>query len=398
MQTYGLAGSALQRNVRLNERTGYSCTPTRSASLPSWRVLRACATHAAVVVVAALEVSLRLPPDAPVSAVACSALACAVLLARDSYPRATLLATMPGMVLGWSQLATVIALGHVAYRTSAPHRAYAAPALVVLAAVPAWLVTPGFDGGWRERVLGTGTSILLAAGAYAIGRLAVQCRAWRERAGEAAELQEQDRQAHQRSARHEERARLAREMHDVVAHDITLITMQANVLESAPTLEAARESGFVIHQLSSRTLNELRSVISMLRDNSAEQPRRHRLDELAELAETIGVPVHMQPTTPPERVPEDVSTAIYRTVQESLINVRKHAPGATATVRLGSDHDSVWVEIRNSPATAPARKVPSGGYGLAGLAERAMQLDGTFHARSIDDGGFEVTALYPLRR
>nr|WP_281373638.1 histidine kinase [Haloechinothrix aidingensis] len=292
----------------------------------------------------------------------------------------------------------MIALGHVAYRTSSPHRSYAALALVVLAAVPAWLVTPGFDGGWRERVLGTGTSIILAAGAYAIGVLAAQRRAWRERAAEAAELQEQDRQAHQRSARHEERARLAREMHDVVAHDITLITMQANVLESAPTLESARESGSVIHQLSSRTLHELRSVISMLRDNPAEEPRRHGLDELAELAETIGVPVRMQPTMPPERIPEDVSTAIYRTVQESLINVRKHAPGATATVRLGSDHEAVWVEIRNSPRTGPAHTAPSGGYGLAGLAERAMQLDGTFHARSTDDGGFEVSARYPLRR
>ncbi|WP_317494890.1 histidine kinase [Haloechinothrix sp. LS1_15] len=279
-----------------------------------------------------------------------------------------------------------------AYRT---YLGYAVLAMATIAgATLVQLALPG--GSWRDWLLTIGLPLLVAASACVIGVLTHRLRLLRRRVAEL----ERDRAAWQEEQRQqvaaEERARLARDMHDVVAHDITLITMQANALESAGTVEAARETAGVISQLSNRTLDELRAVISMLRAGAEPRDGCHDLSRLECLAEAVGVVTRFHRDPLPQDVPEPVTIAVYRTVQEALINARKHAPGATATVRIGYDGEAVRVEVRNTPPTAAGAPLPSGGHGLAGLAERALLLGGRFHARSTDDGGFEVTARYPI--
>src|SRR5204863_6212246 len=92
-----------------------------------------------------------------------------------------------------------------------------------------------------------------------------------------------------------------------------------------------------------------------------------------------------------------VSAAVYRTVQECLTNVFKHAPGARATVHVLGEGDMLRVEVRNDHAREPATPLPSGGHGLTGLAERARLLGGSFETDPNDDGGFTVRARYPIQ-
>jgi signal transduction histidine kinase len=91
-----------------------------------------------------------------------------------------------------------------------------------------------------------------------------------------------------------------------------------------------------------------------------------------------------------------VSAAAYRTVQECLTNVHKHAPGAAATVRIHRDRDGLRVEVRNERSGQSVSGLPSGGHGLTGLAERARLLGGSFETKDTEDGGFRVRARYPL--
>ncbi|HEX2290986.1 MAG TPA: ATP-binding protein, partial [Pseudonocardiaceae bacterium] len=99
----------------------------------------------------------------------------------------------------------------------------------------------------------------------------------------------------------------------------------------------------------------------------------------------------------PEQLPAPVSQAAYRTVQEALTNVRKHAVGAAAAVRVVGQRDTLMVEVRNDPPHTRPSGLPSGGHGLVGLRERTGLLGGTFHAGPTPEGGFRVEATYPIQ-
>lgn len=110
------------------------------------------------------------------------------------------------------------------------------------------------------------------------------------------------------------------------------------------------------------------------------------------------MPVQLTVEQVPDELPVQVSVAAYRTVQECLTNVHKHAPGAAATVRVAGECDGLRIVVRNACPSPEAGGplLPSGGHGLTGMAERARLLGGTFETTSTDDGGFEVRARYPL--
>lgn len=346
--------------------------------------------------VAALDVWLVIPPEAPTYSIVLSAIACVALVGRRWTPFLVLLATVPGFMVGWSQLAAMLALGFLAHRKGISWQTWTGAGLVLACRFVLWPLEDMLALGWREHVLDLIYGAIVAGMPVAIAWLVLARRDLSRRLADLDASRDRERRLHARAIRADERARLAREMHDVVSHEVTLIAMQANALEQCRTPEAVGAAAGTIRQLSTRTLEELRSLVGVLRSTTHDEPPQPGLSELEYLVRAVEVPVQLEIGDVPDSVPPDVSAAAYRTVQEALTNVHKYAPGSTATVRVSTDDKILRVEVRNDRPTEPARALPSGGHGLAGLAERALLLDGTFHARSTEDGGFEVRADYPI--
>jgi signal transduction histidine kinase len=250
---------------------------------------------------------------------------------------------------------------------------------------------------WREHVLDGIYGVLVAGMPIAIGLLIGARAQLAQKLVELAASRDREQLLHADAVRAEERARLAREMHDVVSHDITLIAMQAGVLAASGDSGNAQQTAQVIRQLSTRTLEELRSLVGVLRSGAADDGPQPGIGELDQLVRGCEVPVQLTVDSVPELLPAKVSAAAYRTVQECLTNVRKHAPGAAATVLILGDGDALNIEVRNDSPSRPVTPLPSGGHGLTGLAERARLLGGSFETSPTEDGGFQVRAIYPVK-
>jgi signal transduction histidine kinase len=217
-----------------------------------------------------------------------------------------------------------------------------------------------------------------------------------------AELAERTREEEARARVAAERVRIAREVHDTVAHAIAIINVQAGVsahiLDRRP--EQAREALRTIAQTSSRALNEMRAVLGVLRDDEddrAPQPGMGQLGELASKAREAGLEVELDHATPAEPLPNAVSNAAYRILQESITNVIRHAgpTRVTVAVRPGSDALELRVtdEGSRTPGLAPSSKP---GKGILGMRERCLLLGGELDAGPLAGGGFEVRARLPL--
>jgi signal transduction histidine kinase len=201
----------------------------------------------------------------------------------------------------------------------------------------------------------------------------------------------------------EQRMAIARELHDVLAHHMSLISVQAGValhlLDEQP--EQARTALTAIRQASKESLGELRSVLELLRHGEEGAPRApapglEALDELVARTSAAGLPVTVEVTGTPRPLPAAVGLAAYRIVQEALTNVTRHAGRpATATVRLRYGPDELAVEVTDD---GPGAEDTSGtGSGLLGMAERAAALGGHLEAGPRPDGGFRVAARLPVR-
>ncbi|MCA2222358.1 sensor histidine kinase [Nonomuraea aurantiaca] len=201
----------------------------------------------------------------------------------------------------------------------------------------------------------------------------------------------------------EERARIARELHDVVAHHMSVIAIQAEAVPLKAAGDPARlEAGLAeIRGLSLEAIAELRQVLGVLRDqdgrtDTAPQPGLDRLDELVSNARAAGLTVGVElPKEPLGALPPAVGLSAYRIVQESLSNAMRHAPGATVTVAVALDDDALRLHVTNGAGAAPGG--PEGtGQGLVGMRERAALLGGTLEAGPIEGGGFQVAATLPI--
>jgi signal transduction histidine kinase len=183
-----------------------------------------------------------------------------------------------------------------------------------------------------------------------------------------------------REARGSERARIAREMHDVLAHRISQVSMHANALAFREdlTAEQMRDSVGIIQQKANEALTDLRTVLGVLRDPDTgaplarPQPTYGDLGDLVGEARASGMHVEYDDRAAPG-MPTVAGRTVYRIVQEGLTNARKHAPGALVTVIVsGSESDGVDVEVRNPVGFAPVNgTTPPSGLGLVGLRERA---------------------------
>jgi signal transduction histidine kinase len=246
----------------------------------------------------------------------------------------------------------------------------------------------------RDAVLAVAWVVtVLAAGEFARERRAQVAAIGRMRAE-----QKRTREEQERRQASEERLRIARELHDVLGHHLSLINVQAGVglhlIDNRP--EQAREALTVIKSASAEALREVRSVLAALRPAEEAAPRTPApgLARLSELTSGAGFPVSTDVTGPPRPLPAGVDRAAYRIVQEALTNVRRHAgPGASATVSVGYAPGRVTVTVvDDGPGAGPAA---DGGNGIAGMRARAAALGGTLDAGPGDGGGWRVEAVLP---
>ena len=222
---------------------------------------------------------------------------------------------------------------------------------------------------------------------------------------ERAERAEAERQEHAERARLQERARIAREMHDVLAHRISLLSMQAGALEFRPEAtpdEVARAAG-VIRASGHQALQDLREVIGVLRDGTAPSPERPQptladLPGLIEESRSAGMIVRDRVRVEDLLgVPAATGRNAYRIVQEGLTNARRHAPGAPVVLTVaGRPQEGLEIELRNAAAHRPERAVaPGSGSGIIGLAERAHLAGGRLEHGRTPTGDHRLWAWLP---
>ncbi|WP_222853943.1 sensor histidine kinase [Fodinicola acaciae] len=256
----------------------------------------------------------------------------------------------------------------------------------------------GPDPLWLQIALPALTVGIVVAIGVAVGARREELRSLRQRA-ESAESEQAARAA---EARIVERHRIAREMHDVLAHRISLVAMQAGVLghrADLPSDQVARLARGVAdgaHQ----ALEELRDVLGVLRasQTGAEppQPSLADLPALVEDARALGADATLTTVDGAATPPEVVARTAYRIVQEGLTNAGKHAPGARVRVSVeGARGDGLRVTVRDSGAAGSYDPPPRSGYGLLGLAERVALVGGTLEHHPVDGGGFVLAARLP---
>ena len=223
---------------------------------------------------------------------------------------------------------------------------------------------------------------------------------------ERAERAEAEQQLRVEQARQQERARIAREMHDVLAHRISLLSLHAGALEfrpDAPADEVARAAG-IIRSSAHDALEDLRTVIGVLREGdegdeaARPQPTLADLPALIDESRAAGMQVRYDWRLPdPASVPAAAGRNTYRIVQEGLTNARKHANGAAVDVTVeGSEGEGLTVEIRNRlPLGVGAAAIPGTGTGIVGLAERASLAGGRLEHGRTTSGDYRLWAWLP---
>jgi signal transduction histidine kinase len=330
-------------------------------------------------------------PERPIN-LAIGIAACLAVPLRRRWPVGLALVLIPSVTVSSAAMgATAVAMAGVA-----AYRSLRTTILVLTLHAAFVLALFGLvAASRREYWQGVVVVLALDAALVASGLLV---RSRRERTKEAEERQ----RLQIEEARHAERERLAREMHDVLAHRISLLAVHAGALEvrrSAPDEE--RQAAAVIRQCAYDALEDLREVIGMLRDEPADpdrpQPTLAGLPELIEQSRQAGTPVTLEDEL--IKTPEYLGRHVYRVVQEGLTNARKHAPGAPVFVRLSSDGDGegLTVGITNPLPAAPASRLPGAGSGLIGLSERMHLVGGRLEHGRTETGEFRLHAWLPWR-
>lgn len=351
------------------------------------------------IALALLDVLLVVPKNAELYSYILSGVACLVLVLRRRYPFLVLLATVPGYLAGWSQLAGMIGLYTLAKKQAWRWPTMAGAVLMMLCRFVIWPLDEFFAQDWAHQVENLLWAVVDAGMPLALGLLVTTRKELVRRVTELAATRERKQQLQAQAIRAEERTRLAREMHDVVSHQVTLIAMQAGALKMTVTDAESREIANTIRRLSTKTLEELRQLVGVLRTAGDEDDCRPDLTDLRRLVSDCGLAVTLNVDGDIETIPAPVSAAAYRTVQEALTNVGKHAPSAAVSVLVQLGEDELVVRVRNGrPRGQRTPALPSGGHGLVGLTERAELLGGSCHAEPSRDGGFVVTSRFPLAR
>ena len=330
------------------------------------------------------------------------------LLARRRWPIPVVLVVLavstPYHLLDYPHEATMPASLVAAFtvaRYSEPQRR-AVAVLVAVAAATVPVVADEASGAPDDALLGVGWLFMaffagLAVRFYQNWTAAVTARLELERADE----------VERRVA--EERVVIARELHDVLAHGLTVANVQASVaahlIDQLPQNDDASlgELSKTLHNLSDTsraTLHELRAVLDVLHRGDAEptEPAPHlgELQRLVEIAEATDVRVDVEADGMSGEVPAAVSVVAYRIIQESLTNVVRHSMAKHATVRLDQDERRLRIGVLDQGPARTSSPVTSTGFGIVGMTGRAQAVGGELSAGPVETGGFEVWASLPL--
>ncbi len=339
------------------------------------------------------------------------------LLWRRRAPVAVMAATLTVFMVGVfvTEAAPAPMLGSLiaAYTvgTSASRRTAAASALVA-GFVPPLLTVALLDAPfpWTISVTGEEPHLLDAVlgslfGIWAATLLGAYVGTRRAYVGElAARAERLEREREERAERAvvEERSRIARELHDVAAHHLSGIALQAAALDRTLPQDAPRMRTMVddIRTESATALSAMRRLIDVLRqddsDGRAPQPTLDDLERLIERARADGVDVTIEGLARPPGLPRDVDLAAYRIIQEALTNVRRHADGASTAITVREGDDGLDIEVVDDGAATIGSDDVEPGHGLLGMRERAALLGGSLVAGPRRDGpGWRVRATLP---
>ncbi|MFG2052660.1 sensor histidine kinase [Micromonospora sp. NPDC048930] len=383
----------------------------------AWARRRPLATDAAFAVALVLvEVAFlllaprELRPAQLWSSLAWSALSAVPVAARRVAP-------WPAVVAALVTLAVLAPLRHtpatqglafvvLTYTMAAHRRARTAAAAAALLWVPVLLANLFVPPASAVRVgpaLLMLNNLLTAAVAYAVGR-AVQARRQSTRMlRERARIAEATQRSLAEQAVADERRRIARELHDVVAHQVSVMGVLATgarrVLRRDP--DAADEAMATVEETGRATLRELRRLLDVLRTDAepdadlAPQPGLTGIEALVEQVREAGLPVTLRVDGPPAPLAEGVALAVYRVIQEALTNALKHAGRATALVRLTWTDGFLAVEVTDT-GRGPTPAADRIGHGLVGMRERVALYGGVLRTGPRAGGGFRVYARIPL--
>ncbi|WP_018503939.1 sensor histidine kinase [Parafrankia discariae] len=295
--------------------------------------------------------------------------------------------------LGWPTIISLYAAGRYA---AVDWRGPAGAAVATTLASVDGLDDPG--PWWQVPVFGS----LVMFGAWYVGRR-LQLR--QERAAQF----RREQAAETRRIVTDERTRIARELHDVVAHRVSLMTVQASGARAvaAEDLPAALRAMEAVEEAGRQALDELRHLLGVLRpesslDDLGPQPSLAELPRLIEQIRRAGADVTLTTDGLPAGLPARLDLFAYRIIQEALTNVLKHAgPGAPATVSLGTEQNGLVIEVRDDGRGAAvlepgAVREGPGGHGIIGMRERALLLGGSLDAGPCAGGGFRVVARLPI--
>jgi signal transduction histidine kinase len=349
---------------------------------------------------------LHLTSHPPLPAYLLLAVPAVALIWRNSRP-VLVLGLAVGGAVGWAALGqidgaalvpVIVAVYWVAL--TRPRRIAVAAALAGAVAI---FVTEGLAGpfGWFGGPNATMWPELLAAGA--LGAYVAARRQWLAAEADRVARAEQAREEETRRRVDAERMRIARELHDVVAHTMAMINVQATAagIQLATDPGSAAEAIQAIRKASKSGLRELRAILEVLRQADGGSPAAAVADlravaALVEATSAAGTPARLESAGLPVPLPPPVELAAYRIVQESLTNVVRHAGRVAATVSLRQDGGYLCVDVVNDGGTVPAAFSDGTGAGLAGMRERAAVLGGTLDAGPRPGGGFAVRARLPV--
>jgi signal transduction histidine kinase len=360
---------------------------------------------AAVTVLGAVEVAVGQVTGPLWASVPSVLLFGAPLLWRRRFPWTALLVafgTMFGLYLAgadqYNYLASVLSgLVLVFGFANAVELGQAVAGLVVASALLTVSALQGISGViW-------GVGLVLAA--WAAGRAIRAHRLLIEELDRTSTALRESREQHAKDAVVAERTRIARELHDVIAHSVGVMVVQAGAAEQMIPIspERAATAAQSVQDCGRQALTDLRRLLGVLRpdgEDAAEFTPQPGLDDVPELLERLGnagLAVRLNRSGPARPLAPGVDLAAYRIVQEGLTNVLKHAGAQGASLDLRYDQDGVDLEIRNGAGEATVRRgVDGAGHGLIGMRERALMCGGSFTAGPEDDGGFAVRVRLPV--
>jgi signal transduction histidine kinase len=326
-------------------------------------------------------------------------LECLPLLGRRRYPLAVLAATTAATAAisaewGWyNPFPAGIALFTAASLCNRSTSLRAGAAALALVAIPTW-----HAAGWSNWFGVTGRLVGFGV-AWLIGDSIRSRQAYVSALEERAEQLEREQEAERARAVAEEQARIARELHDVIAHNVSVMVVQAaagnDVFDTRP--ERAREALRAIEATGRNALAELRRLLGAVRGDGpdyAPQPSLDRLDDLISQVRVAGLTVAVNVEGAPRALPAGVELSAFRVIQEALTNTLKHAHASRADISLSYKDDGLVVEVRDDGVGGG--NGGGAGHGLLGMRERVTTFGGSLNAGPFPGGGFAVEADFPL--